>query len=85
MNGRDMKGLMWFAFRHPFATSLLAALAIFGTSTRLGYSTRVAVVEGLLLMIFVLILWWPRRGYLSRRVLSWLDDDDPRVAKPGPP
>jgi len=80
-----MKGLMWLGYRHPFLSSLGAGLVMFAIATRLGFSETIGAIEGFALAVFILVLWWPRHGVLSRRVLDWLEDSDPRVAKPDPP
>ncbi len=83
MNARDMNRWFWFVFRHPFIAAALAGLVGFAASNRLGYSIKVGIVAGLGLVVFVLVLWWPRHGVHSRDVDVWLADEDPRVRKPG--
>lgn len=82
MNARDMNHVSWWAFRHPFRVALIVGLAAGLLAVRLHYSLRFAVAQGSFAVMVILVLWWPRRGVLSRRVQTWLDDDDPRVLKP---
>lgn len=81
-----MNGLSWFAYRHPFIAALGAGLAAFGIASRRiageSWPFTVALFMAVLTGSVILVMWWPRRGVLSRNVDAWLADDDPRVVKP---
>jgi hypothetical protein len=79
-----MNRWFWFVFRHPFIAAGLAGLVGFAVAIRLDFSVKVAAIAGLGLIVFVLVLWWPRHGLHSRDVDQWLSDEDPRVRKPDP-
>ena len=84
MDKGSMRPHHWWTFRHPFLATGLAALAVVGMNVRLGYSLKTGLIWGSCMAVFVLVLWWPRHGVLSRQTQFWLDDDDPRVVKPDP-
>jgi hypothetical protein len=77
-----MTRVSWFSYRHPFAASVGFAAAAFGAAVLYGASSLWAALTAAVTAAVILVLWWPRRGVLAQDVKAWVDDPDPRVAKP---
>jgi hypothetical protein len=83
MDKSSMQRQHWLAFRHPFLSAAVGAAGVVAMWLMNGSALSTSVIAGLAVAAFILVLWWPRRGVLTRQAHDWLDDDDPRVVKPG--
>jgi hypothetical protein len=64
----SLTGLPGFALRHPFRASIAAGLVLSGWTRLVSGLTAVqSALAGVTVGIVVLIMWYPKKGLLSRR------------------